>query len=171
MRILGIDPGSRYTGFGVIDFSGFNHYSYVVSGVIKTNPKDNLPLKIHTLATSVQEIIDTYRPDEVAIEQVFININSAASLVLGQARGGILTAVSLKEIPIHEYTALQVKKAVVGNGKASKEQVQHMLVNMLKLSAIPAADAADAIAVALTHSLKTLSPAGKVFSSYKKEAL
>ncbi|QRN41349.1 MAG: crossover junction endodeoxyribonuclease RuvC [Neisseriaceae bacterium] len=171
MRILGIDPGSRYTGFGIIDISRYNDYSYIVSGVIKTNPKNSLPLKINTLATSIQEIIDTYHPDEVAIEQIFININSATSLILGQARGGILAAVSLKKIPIYEYTALQVKKAVVGNGKASKKQVQHMLVNMLKLSATPTPDAADAIAVAFTHSLNRVSSTRKFFYLNKKEVL
>ncbi|MFH4354589.1 MAG: crossover junction endodeoxyribonuclease RuvC [Neisseriaceae bacterium] len=160
MRILGIDPGSRLTGFGLIEIIEKKKYTYVVSGVIKTEPKDSLPKKIHTLATSLQAIIDQYSPDEVAIEQVFINVNPAASLVLGQARGGILAAIALKEVPIHEYTALQVKKALVGKGKASKSQVQYMVKNLLNFSGTPAVDAADAMAVALTHYFRTICPVG-----------
>lgn len=158
VRILGIDPGSRSTGFGVIDLYG-REAVYVASGCIKTIPKDELAGRISIIVHHIGEIIDTYQPVQAAVEKVFVNVNPAATLMLGQARGAAVAALVLRDLPVYEYTALQVKQAVVGKGKAAKEQVQHMVVEMLKLSGTPQEDAADGLAVALTHALryKTLS--------------
>ncbi len=153
IRILGIDPGSRITGFGVIDVYGREH-SYVASGCIKTIPGDELAGRIGVICEHINEIIDVYQPNQTAIEQVFVNVNPAATLMLGQARGAAIATMVLRGLPVYEYTALQVKQAVVGQGKAAKEQVQHMVVQMLGLSGTPQADAADGLAVALTHALR-----------------
>lgn len=153
VRILGIDPGSRITGFGVIDVIGRQHI-YVASGCIKTPPKAVLSERIAVLFEHITEVIDTYQPTVSAIEQVFVNVNPAATLMLGQARGACIAALVNRQLPVHEYTALQVKQAVVGQGKAAKEQVQHMIVQMLHLNGTPSSDAADALAVALTHVLR-----------------
>lgn len=153
LRILGIDPGSRITGFGVIDVIGREHF-YVASGCIKTIPNDELAGRVRIIVEHLGEIISTYRPQQAAMEQVFVNANPAATLMLGQARGAAMAALVLRDLPVYEYTALQVKQAVVGQGKAAKEQVQHMVVNMLGLSGTPQADAADGLAVALTHALR-----------------
>lgn len=160
-RILGIDPGSRITGFGVIDVVG-RDYIYVASGCIKTIPNDELAGRIGVIVEHINEIIDVYRPQQAAVEQVFVNVNPAATLMLGQARGATLAALVMRGLPVHEYTALQVKQAVVGQGKAAKEQVQHMVVQMLKLSGTPQADAADGLAVALTHALRNQGLAKKL---------
>ncbi|WP_434779429.1 crossover junction endodeoxyribonuclease RuvC [Neisseria sp. Ec49-e6-T10] len=149
-RILGIDPGSRFTGFGVIDVINKEHH-YVASGCIKTPTHATLAKRIHVIVTHIWEVIETYQPDQAAIEQVFVNVNPAATLMLGQARGAAIAALATRDLPIHEYTALQVKKAVVGHGKAAKEQVQHMVVTLLNLNGTPSSDAADALAVALAH--------------------
>ena len=149
MRILGIDPGSRVTGFGVIDVAGQNR-SYVASGCIKT-PGGELPARIKAIIEGIAEIVAIYHPEHSAVEQVFVNVNPSATLMLGQARGAVLSALVLAGLPISEYTALQVKQSVVGHGKADKEQVQHMVVRLLGLTGTPQADAADALAVALCH--------------------
>ncbi len=149
-RILGIDPGSRMTGFGVIDVINREQH-YVASGCIKTQAKSPLVDRIHVIVTHLWEVIDTYQPNQAAVEQVFVNVNPAATLMLGQARGAVIAALTTRELPVYEYTALQVKKAVVGHGKAAKEQVQHMVVTLLGLSGTPSSDAADALAVALAH--------------------
>ena len=153
MRIIGIDPGSRITGFGIIDTSGGN-VQYIASGCIKTTPRASLPERIHTIVHDIFEIIETYRPTVAAVEQVFVNINPSSTLILGQARGAAIAAITSRHLPVFEYSALQVKQAVVGQGKAAKQQVQHMVVQMLHLSNTPQADAADALAVALTHHLR-----------------
>jgi crossover junction endodeoxyribonuclease RuvC len=153
-RILGIDPGSRYTGFGLIDVVGKTQ-RYVSSGAIKTVEKSSLADRITLIAQGLTEIIDTYKPDEVAIEKVFFNMNPAGSLVLGQARGACMAAVALKHCPIFEYTALQIKQSVVGHGKAPKSQVMFMVKTLLSLSGDPQEDAADALACAITHAHKT----------------
>ena len=161
VRVLGIDPGSRTTGFGIIDLVG-REYQYVASGCIRTIPNDELAGRIGVIVQHIDEIIETYRPNQAAIEQVFVNVNPKATLMLGQARGAAIAALVLRGLPVHEYTALQVKQAVVGQGKAAKEQVQHMVVNMLKLSRTPQADAADGLAVALTHALRGYGLAGRL---------
>lgn len=152
-RILGIDPGSRITGFGVIDVCGREHH-YVASGCIKTIPNDELVGRIAVICEHISEIIEVYRPNQAAVEKVFVNVNPAATLMLGQARGAAIAALTMRGLLVYEYTALQVKQAVVGQGKAAKEQVQHMVVSMLGLSGTPQADAADGLAVALTHALR-----------------
>jgi crossover junction endodeoxyribonuclease RuvC len=149
-RILGIDPGSRITGFGVIDVVGQERH-YVASGCIRTVQGSSLAERIKVIVEHLFEVIDTYQPHEAAVEKVFVNVNPAATLMLGQARGAAITALVLRQLSVAEYTALQVKQSVVGHGKAPKEQVQAMVVRLLSLSGTPQADAADALAVALAH--------------------
>ena len=149
-RILGIDPGLRITGFGVIEQHG-SQLVYVASGCIKSNDKQLLPERIKTLLTGLREVIDTYRPDQAAIEKVFVNVNPQSTLLLGQARGAAISALVGADLSVAEYTALQIKQAVVGQGKAAKEQVQHMVVRLLNLAGAPSADAADALACAICH--------------------
>ena len=154
LRILGIDPGSRITGFGVIDWHG-REPVYVASGCIKTLPNDELAGRIGLIVRGIGDLVAEYRPNQAAVEQVFVNVNPAATLMLGQARGAAVAALVLRDLPVYEYTALQVKQSVVGQGKAAKEQVQHMVVQMLGLSGTPQADAADGLAVAITHALRS----------------
>lgn len=150
VRILGIDPGLRITGFGVIDKTG-QKLAYVASGCIKSNEKDALPLRLKMLLDGIGEVISTYKPNEAAIEKVFVNVNPQSTLLLGQARGAAISALVLAALPVAEYTALQVKQAVVGHGKAAKEQVGHMVTRLLQLPGEPSADAADALACAICH--------------------
>ncbi|AMC36240.1 crossover junction endodeoxyribonuclease RuvC [Janthinobacterium sp. B9-8] len=149
MRILGIDPGSRITGFGVIDIDGQNR-TYVASGCIRT-PGGELAARIKSILRGITEVVETYKPDVAAVEIVFVNVNPQSTLMLGQARGAAMSALVLADLPIGEYTALQVKQAVVGNGHADKDQVSQMVQRMLRLNGAPQSDAADALAVALTH--------------------
>ena len=148
-RILGIDPGLRKTGFGVIDTLG-SQLRYVASGCIKSG-EGSLPERLKIILDGVREVIATYKPDQVAIEIVFVNVNPQSTLLLGQARGAALSALVHAGLPVAEYTALQVKQAVVGHGKAAKEQVCHMVERLLTLSASPSSDAADALACAICH--------------------
>jgi crossover junction endodeoxyribonuclease RuvC len=149
MKILGIDPGSRTTGFGVVEVKG-PRISYIASGVIKTSAGE-LPERIGEILAGITEVAATYQPDIAAIEQVFVNVNPKATLMLGQARGAAIAALVLAKLPVTEYTALQVKQSVVGYGKAKKEQVQEMVARLLKLPGIPGTDAADALACAICH--------------------
>jgi crossover junction endodeoxyribonuclease RuvC len=163
-RILGIDPGLRVTGFGVIELHG-KQLVYVASGCIKSNDKESLPARIKTLFTGISEVVATYAPNQAAVEKVFVNVNPQSTLLLGQARGAALSALVHADLPVAEYTALQVKQAVVGQGKASKDQVQHMVIRLLNLAGAPTADAADALACAIAHAhggqgLGALSTAG-----------
>ena len=128
-RILGIDPGLRVTGFGVIEKHG-NNLVYVASGCIKSNDKQSLPERIKTLFAGISEVIASYQPDQAAVEKVFVNVNPQSTLLLGQARGAAISALVNAGLPVAEYTALQVKQAVVGHGKAAKEQVQDMVVQL-----------------------------------------
>ena len=163
VRILGIDPGSRVTGFGVIDVRGRDHF-YVASGCIKTPANAALADRIAVIVRHIGEVVTVYKPQQAAVEQVFVNVNPASTLMLGQARGAALAALVSHGLPVSEYTALQVKQAVVGKGKA-KEQVQHMVVQMLGLSGTPQSDAADGLAVALTHALRNHGLASKLSPS------
>ncbi|MGB8855238.1 MAG: crossover junction endodeoxyribonuclease RuvC [Burkholderiales bacterium] len=149
MRILGIDPGLRLTGFGVIEKTG-QTLRYITSGVVKV-PVTELPERLKVILHSVGEIISLNQPMEVAIEKVFVNVNPQSTLLLGQARGAAICAAVLQNLPVAEYTALQVKQAVVGNGHAKKEQVQEMVKRLLNLEGVPSADAADALACAICH--------------------
>ena len=149
MKILGIDPGLRTTGFGVVYKQG-NKLSYVASGTIKT-PDADLPQRLKTILFGVSEIIRTYTPDCAAIEKVFVNVNPQSTLLLGQARGAAICALVSADLAVAEYTALQIKQAIAGHGKAQKQQVQDMVQRLLALSAMPGTDAADALGVAICH--------------------
>ncbi|MET0216450.1 MAG: crossover junction endodeoxyribonuclease RuvC [Burkholderiales bacterium] len=150
MRILGIDPGLRVTGFGVIDKTG-QRLSYVTSGCVKTAEVSDLPSRLKTILDSLSRVIEESLPNEVAVEKVFVNVNPQSTLLLGQARGAAICAVVSRSLPVAEYTALQVKQAVVGNGHAHKDQVQEMVKRLLNLPGAPTADSADALACAICH--------------------
>ena len=149
VRILGIDPGLRVTGFGLIDRVG-QSLVYVTSGVIRT-PGGELPERLKAILQSLNEVIAEHRPGQVAVEKVFVNVNPTSTLLLGQARGAAICAAVACGLPVSEYTALQVKQAVVGKGHAAKEQVQAMVRRLLALAGEPSADAADALACAICH--------------------
>src|SRR5690554_4407095 len=147
--ILGIDPGSRKTGFGIINASG-SRTEYITSGVIRI-PEIELPERLKIIFESVTQIIQQYAPHEVAVEQVFMAKNAASALKLGQARGAAIVAAVAQSLPVAEYEARKVKQSVVGTGAADKHQVQHMVKALLGLSQTPQEDAADALAIALCH--------------------
>ncbi|WP_294904980.1 crossover junction endodeoxyribonuclease RuvC [Tatumella sp. UBA2305] len=147
--ILGIDPGSRITGYGVIRQVG-RQLTYLGSGCIRTNTPA-LPERLRLIYAGVSEIITQFSPDYFAVEQVFMAKNADSALKLGQARGAAIVAAVNHEVPVFEYAARQVKQTVTGTGAAEKAQVQHMVRNLLKLPANPQADAADALAIAITH--------------------
>ena len=149
MRILGIDPGLQVTGFGVIEKNG-QRLDYIASGRVKSG-RGELAERLKTLLEGLNEVIATHRPTEVVVEKVFVNVHPQSTLALGQARGTAICAAVLAGLPVAEYTALQVKQAVVGNGHAKKEQVQHMVRRLLSLPGAPGADAADALACAICH--------------------
>ena len=151
-RILGIDPGLRTTGFGVIDEQQ-GQLAYVASGVIQTAdaPQGHLPARLKLLFEGIAEISRRYAPDVAAVEIVFVNVNPQATLLLGQARGACVTALVAQGLPVAEYTALQMKQAVAGHGRAAKAQVQEMVRRLLLLPAAPRQDAADALGLAITH--------------------
>ena len=149
MRILGIDPGLRVTGFGVIDKVG-TRLQYVTSGCVKSG-EGELPERLKVLLDGLAAVIVANRPDQSAIEKVFVNVNPHSTLLLGQARGAAICAAVLAGVPVAEYTALQVKQAVVGAGKACKVQVQMMVKRLLALPGDPSPDAADALACAICH--------------------
>ena len=149
MRILGVDPGLRVTGFGLIEKSG-QRIAYLSSGCIRT-PDAALADRIKAILDGLVEVIVQGKPDHVALEKVFVNANPSSTLLLGQARGAAICAAVSNALPVSEYTALQVKQAVVGNGHAQKEQVQDMVRRLLRLSGNPTADAADALACAICH--------------------
>jgi crossover junction endodeoxyribonuclease RuvC len=150
LRILGIDPGLRITGFGIIEKAG-SRLAYVASGCVKTPEDGSLPLRLKTILGGLREVIAEHRPQQIAVEIVFVNVNPQSTLLLGQARGAAICAAVDADLPIAEYTALQVKQSVVGNGHAAKEQVQHMVRRLLALPGDPRPDAADALACAICH--------------------
>ena len=149
MKILGIDPGLRVTGFGVIHKEG-QRLTYVASGTIRI-PEGDLPSRLKVILDGVGELARHYQPDCAAIEIVFANMNPQSTLLLGQARGAAICGLVGAQLSVAEYTALQVKKAVVGQGKAQKSQVQDMVQRLLKLEGLPGTDAADALGVAICH--------------------
>ena len=152
MRILGIDPGLRTTGFGVVDADGHT-LSYVASGTITTTHIElgDLPARLKVLFDGIHEVKERYLPDAACVEIVFVNVNPQATLLLGQARGACITALVACQLSVAEYTALQMKKAVAGSGSAGKSQVQEMVKRLLKLPGLPGKDAADALGLAITH--------------------
>lgn len=150
MKILGIDPGLRTTGFGIIEKRG-NRLTYVASGTVRTPSEAELPERLKVIFGGVCEIVQTYRPNCAAIEKVFVNVNPQSTLLLGQARGAAISALVSGGLAVSEYTALQLKQAVVGHGKAHKRQVQDMVQRLLSLPELPGPDAADALGVAICH--------------------
>jgi crossover junction endodeoxyribonuclease RuvC len=152
MRILGIDPGLRSTGFGVLDVDG-PRLAYVASGVIRTHDaaQGDLPARLKLLFDGIHEVHARYQPQAAVVEIVFVNVNPQATLLLGQARGACITALVSHQLPVAEYTALQMKKAVAGYGKAGKAEVQEMVKRLLKLPGLPGSDAADALGLAIAH--------------------
>jgi len=150
MRILGIDPGSRLTGFGVVNVTRSGKVSYLASGCVAST-EGGLPERLTMVYRGIAEVIDAYRPESVAVEKVFMARNADSALKLGQARGAAICAAANRDLEVSEYTALQIKRAVVGKGHAGKQQVQHMVKVLLGLSESPRADAADALACAICH--------------------
>ena len=149
MVILGIDPGSRITGYGIIRQIGVRS-EYLASGCIRVTG-DDLASKLKVIFNGVSEVIAQFQPQQFAIEQVFMAKNADSALKLGQARGAAIVAATQHNLPVAEYSARQIKQSVVGKGSAEKSQVQHMVAHLLRLPAAPQADAADALAVALCH--------------------
>ena len=147
--ILGIDPGSRVTGFGLVQTDG-KAPTYIASGCIRVKQRETAD-RLLEIAEGIAEVIERYQPTESAIERIFMFYSADSALKLGQARGVAMVALAQQELTVAEYTAKQVKQAVVGYGGADKTQVQHMVKQLLSLSAVPQADAADALAIALCH--------------------
>jgi crossover junction endodeoxyribonuclease RuvC len=152
MRILGIDPGLQRTGFAIVDVDGVR-LRYVASGTISTleAPRGDLPQRLKLIFDGVCEVSRRYEPQAASVEIVFVNVNPQSTLLLGQARGAALAALVSGGLPVAEYTALQMKKAVVGHGLASKAQIQEMVMRLLQLPGLPGKDAADALGLAITH--------------------
>ncbi|MEO5687094.1 MAG: crossover junction endodeoxyribonuclease RuvC [Burkholderiaceae bacterium] len=152
MRILGIDPGLQTTGFGVIESEGAR-LTYVASGTISTTKMErgDLPARIKVIFEGVREVVKRYEPQQAAMEIVFVNVNPQSTLLLGQARGAAMAALVSADLPVSEYTAVQMKKGVVGHGQAKKEQVQEMVARLLALPGLPGKDAADALGLAIMH--------------------
>lgn len=148
-RILGIDPGSRFTGFGLID-AHRGGVQYVESGIIRVDPGP-LDARLACIFGGVSELIAEFQPTTVSIENVFMHRNAASALKLGQARGAAIVAAAVAGVPVAEYTPAEIKLSVVGNGRATKEQIGFMVGRLLGLAALPRADAADALAGALCH--------------------
>jgi crossover junction endodeoxyribonuclease RuvC len=149
-RLLGIDPGLRFTGWGLIQVEG-NRLRHIADGVIATDSETGVPLRLRTLHEALLALIDEHRPDEAAVEETYVNRNGTATLKLGYARGVALLAPALAGIPVAEYAAKSVKLSVVGTGGADKTQVQEMVRRLLPGATMRRADAADALAVAICH--------------------
>jgi crossover junction endodeoxyribonuclease RuvC len=150
MRVLGIDPGSRITGYGIIDKEG-NRLIHVDNGAIFTDSHKDFPLRLQRIYRGLTEVIERFTPDAVAVENIFFATNVQSALKLGQARGAAIVAGVNAGLPVFEYTALQVKQAVVGHGRADKQQVQKMLKVLLNLPEVAQEDASDALATAVCH--------------------
>ena len=166
MRILGIDPGLQRTGFGVIDAEG-SRLAYVASGTISTleAARGDLPGRLKIIFDGVSEVVQRYAPQCCSVEIVFVNVNPQSTLLLGQARGAALAALVSGGLPVAEYTALQMKKAIVGHGLANKWQVQEMVKRLLTLPSLPGKDAADALGLAIAHA-----HAGASFAAIQRSA-
>lgn len=154
VTILGIDPGSSCTGWGVVCGDG-NEFHYVASGAITLRPKTPLHVKLRTIHVEIERVIQEYSPTHFAIEEVFFNKNPKSTLILGEARGAAILAAALAEVPVYEYSPREVKQSVTGNGAADKSQVKFMLGKLLRLTPPPEnADESDALAVAICHAFK-----------------
>jgi crossover junction endodeoxyribonuclease RuvC len=152
IRVLGIDPGSQCTGFGLVDVTG-PRLHYVASGVIRT-PQGDLAARLCEIFNCMRSIVTQYQPQEIAIERVFVNRNPDSALKLGQARGAAICGTAESHAEVFEYATREIKQAVVGSGSAEKAQVQLMMRSLLKLDGPVAADAADALAAAVCHALR-----------------
>lgn len=150
IRILGIDPGSRRTGYGIIEVTGSKSV-WVAHGTLQAGDGE-IPQRLAAIFTGVAEIVREFRPNESAVEEVFVKLNVASALVLGQARGAAVCALALAGLPVSEYSPARIKQAITGSGRAEKHQVQHMVKLLLRLQQAPAVDAADGLACALCHS-------------------
>ncbi len=150
MRILGIDPGLVKTGYGIIEVKN-NHFSFIASGTIHTDPKESMVNRLCELHNNLISIINNHCPEESAIEETFVNINPVSSLKLGQARGSLILTLGICNLKVFEYSSTAVKKSVVGVGKAQKKQVQMMIKILLPKSNCQSEDEADALAVAICH--------------------
>ncbi|RUQ33703.1 MAG: crossover junction endodeoxyribonuclease RuvC [Candidatus Competibacteraceae bacterium] len=150
IRLMGIDPGSRITGYGIVEMDG-PRSRYIASGGIQTDSSRPVPERLKTIFEGIASLIQEYQPIEVAVEQVFMHRNPDSALKLGQARGAAICAVVVAGLPVSEYAARAIKQAVVGSGAADKTQVQRMIALLLNLPALPQSDAADALAVAICH--------------------
>lgn len=154
MIILGVDPGSHRTGYGVVESAG-SRLRLIDAGTVTTRSADPLASRLKVIHEALLEIIDAHAPDVVAVEDVFTARNARSSLILGQARGAILLSAALRDIEVAEYAPREVKMALTGNGAATKEQVGFMVVRMLAMSAPPKSlDASDALGIALCHALR-----------------
>lgn len=149
-RIVGIDPGLRCAGWGVIDVQG-NHLTYVASGIIRPDSKAELAARLHTLHERIQQVMLVHAPDEAALEETFVSVNGSSTLKLGQARGALLLSLSLAGLRVSEYSATKVKKSVVGVGRAEKGQVGMMVRQLLPGCDVSQPDEADALAIAICH--------------------
>ncbi|ROR98728.1 Holliday junction endonuclease RuvC [Sinobacterium caligoides] len=169
--ILGIDPGSRKTGFGIISSVAGRH-EYITSGIIRL-PEADLSERLKIIFDSITELIEQYCPQQLSIEQVFMGKNASSALKLGQARGAAIVAAVNQSLPVAEYSARQIKQSVVGSGAADKAQVQHMVKLLLKLPAAPSEDAADALAAALcfAHSNASLVAMAGSMRKYRRGRL
>ncbi len=150
MRIIGFDPGLRNTGWGIIEADG-NRLHYVADGTIRPAAARDMAVRLRELHDGLAGVLETWRPGEAAVEETFVNVNPASTLKLGQARGVVLLAPALAGLPVAEYSANRIKKAVVGVGHAGKDQVQMMVSRLLPGCEFSSADAADALAVAICH--------------------
>jgi len=172
--ILGIDPGSRKTGFGLINAVG-NKFEYVASGVIRVSDYE-FAERLKIIFESIQTLIHEHHPENVAIEQVFIGKSASSALKLGQARGAAITAAAVLNLEVSEYSARQIKQSVVGTGSADKNQVQHMVKTLLKLPSTPQEDAADGLACAICHahtqqSLIKMAGSGRKAQNYRRKRI
>ncbi|AOT73320.1 crossover junction endodeoxyribonuclease RuvC [Geosporobacter ferrireducens] len=151
MIIIGIDPGIAIVGFGVIEYKG-NHFRVISHGAVTTSAGESLPTRLEIIYNSLTELLEKYRPDAMAIEELFFNKNTKTAFMVAQARGVAILAASLAKLDIYEYTPLQVKQGVVGYGRADKKQMQTMVKTILNLEKVPKPDdVADALAVAVCH--------------------
>jgi len=152
MRVLGIDCGTEYTGYGVVELRDDERLVCIVCGAIKVSPRDSMPMRLSRISIGLQELICEHRPDRVAIEDVFYAVNVKSALKLGQVRGVAMLAAATAGLEVAEYSPLSIKSAVVGYGKAEKHQVQQMVTRLLNLDQVPESpDAADALAIAICH--------------------
>ena len=159
MIVLGIDPGTGVTGYGVVSGEPFGVLSLVECGVIRTHARDPLPVRLREIYDDVRALINRHRPTALSVEDVFYSRNVRTTIVLGHARGVVLLAAEQAGVEIHEYPPAEIKKAVVGTGSATKEQVQFMVTRLLRLRSVPSpADAADAVAAALAHIMSARIP-------------